>query len=170
MGFQLKDFLGAIGPGASIVFAAWIFMGFLQQRYTDALERYRVLIQGYRVRDRDSARYGNIRDQVLLYKRRFELMRIAVNLGLIAACLLIATLIGGGLNIMFPKLPGVNWVSSGFAIGGFLLVIVAAGLVLWENFIIRRAVYAELLDVPELAERTGQVAGDITDPRRPHRL
>jgi hypothetical protein len=48
MDFELKDVLGAIGPSASIVFAAWIFMGFLQQRYTAAYERYRSLIEDYR--------------------------------------------------------------------------------------------------------------------------
>jgi hypothetical protein len=45
MTFELKDILTAIGPNASIVFAAWIFMGFLQQRYSVALERYGSLIE-----------------------------------------------------------------------------------------------------------------------------
>ena len=32
MNFELSDVLKAIGPAASIIFAAWIFTGFLQQR------------------------------------------------------------------------------------------------------------------------------------------
>jgi hypothetical protein len=43
--FGLKDILTAVGPSASIVFAAWISMGYLQQRYSAALERYRSLIE-----------------------------------------------------------------------------------------------------------------------------
>jgi hypothetical protein len=38
---ELSDVLKAIGPAASIIFAAWIFMGFLQQRYDAAVSRYR---------------------------------------------------------------------------------------------------------------------------------
>lgn len=44
MKFELKDILTAIGPGASIVFAARILTGCLQQRCGDALQRYRSLI------------------------------------------------------------------------------------------------------------------------------
>ena len=48
MSFDVQSFLKAIGPSASIVFADWIFMGFLQQRYdTDSRqveERGRALL------------------------------------------------------------------------------------------------------------------------------
>jgi hypothetical protein len=61
MTFELKDILTAIGPNASIVFAAWIFMGFLQQRYSVALERYRSLIEQCRVGGQAASRQGNLR-------------------------------------------------------------------------------------------------------------
>jgi hypothetical protein len=64
MPFQLSDVLKAIGPTASIIFAAWIFLSFLQTRYDSAVERYRGLLASYRdggqaqdARDRTSARF-----------------------------------------------------------------------------------------------------------------
>ncbi len=167
MSFQLKDVLSAIGPSASIVFAAWIFMSFLQNRYSAAFQLYRHLIEKIRSGDQPDHREANVRDQVLLFKRRVELMRLATNLGLIAAILLILTLIGGALDVMFPALQEpLAWASTLSAIGGLLVVIVAAILVIVENSIIQRAVDTELLDVPELAESTGQRPGAIDDGRR----
>jgi hypothetical protein len=166
MGFELKNVLSAIGPSASIVFAAWIFMSFLQSRYTTAFQLYRELIQQCRDGRTHGIRGTNIRDQVMLFKRRFELMKYAVNLGLAAAILLISTLIGGALDVVFPGLSLIKVLSTCCAISGFILVIVAAFLVIKENSIIQRAVNAELLDVPELAERAGEQAGRITDPSR----
>ena len=47
MDFDLSNVLKAIGPTASIVFAAWIFMGFLQQRYDTAVARYQDMIEAF---------------------------------------------------------------------------------------------------------------------------
>lgn len=156
MHFELKDVLSAIGPSASIVFAAWIFMSFLQNPYSVAFQLYRDLIQHCRDGEMSASRKGNIREQVLLFKQRFELMRLATNCGLAAAILLITTLIGGIINVVFPGLNFIPATSTVCALFGFLLVILAAGLVIRENSIIQQAVDAELLDVPELAKSTGQ--------------
>ena len=156
MHFQLKDVLQAIGPNASIVFAAWIFMSFLQERYSAAFGIYRTLIQQCREGGDNEHRLNNMRDQVLLFRRRFELMGLALNMGLAAAILLIATLIGGALNVIFPHLRFIEYASTVAAIAGFALVIVAAALVWRENAIIKRFVTSELLDVPDLARCVGQ--------------
>jgi hypothetical protein len=37
---DLNEILKNIGPSAAIIFAAWIFMGFLQQRYDAAIDRF----------------------------------------------------------------------------------------------------------------------------------
>ena len=161
MHFQLKDVLTAIGPSASIVFAAWIFMSFLQNRYSQAFQLYRELIQECREREMEQPRGANVRAQVLLFRRRFELMRQATNLGLVAAMLLISTLIGGAVNAVFPALPLIPELSTVLAVMGFLLVITASGMVIVENSLIQQAVDAELLDVPDLAESTGQKAGTV---------
>jgi hypothetical protein len=163
MDFQLKDILTAIGPTASIVFAAWISVTVLQERYTAAFQRYRSLIQECRDGHVSGDRHANVREQVLLYKRRFEMMGRAINLGLLAAILLITTLIGGALNVVFPNWPVVQGLSTGCAMVGFILVILAAVLVIRENSIVKRALAAELLDLPELAEMTGNQAGYIGD-------
>jgi Protein of unknown function (DUF2721) len=166
MQFELKDILNAIGPSASIVFAAWIFMGYLQQRYSVALERYRSLIDQCRQGGQAASRTDNLRDQVLLYRRRFNLMRRATNIGLSAAILLISTLILAAVNVVLPDLKVLKYFGAAGAVVGLALVIVATALVILENTIIRRAVDGELLDVPELAGAVGQESGNINDPAR----
>jgi hypothetical protein len=100
---QLGDVLKAIGPNASIVFAAWIFMGFLQQRYDNATNRYREAVADYRSNEHKDDRTGNLKDQILLYRRRCLLMQWATLVGLVAAILLIAALIFGALDVVIPK-------------------------------------------------------------------
>src|SRR3954462_6929975 len=70
MDFELKDLLEAIGPNATLIFAAWIFLSVLQTRYTGAYDRYRALIEGYRNSSGDSARRRSLVQQIDLYKRR----------------------------------------------------------------------------------------------------
>jgi hypothetical protein len=84
-GFQLKDLLKALGPTASLIFAAWIFLSFLQSRYTTAYEHYRSFIDESRQHPNRHRRRESLRDQILEYKRRCEQMRRATNLGVIAA-------------------------------------------------------------------------------------
>jgi|GEM_PF-3399985 len=162
MGFDLTSILKAIGPAASIVFAAWIFMGFLQQRYDSAIERYHLMIDRYRREELSSEHRGNIRDEIMVYKRRCELMNWANIVGIVSAILLINTLITGELNIIFPKIMVIKLVSAGSALVGFSLIIVAALIVMRESAIIYRQIDGELLDVDDLAKATGLEPGDIT--------
>lgn len=57
-------------------------MGFPQQRYDSAIERYRSMIDQYRAGGMSDERRGNIRDQVLVHKRLCELMNYANIIGL----------------------------------------------------------------------------------------
>jgi Protein of unknown function (DUF2721) len=127
-------------------------MCFLQNRYAQAFQLYRELIQQCREGTMEPSRRANVRDQVLLFRRRFELMRLATNRGLTAAILLITTLVGGAVNAVFPDAPIIQGLSVICAIAAFLQVITAAALVVKENSIIQRAMDAELLDLPDLAE------------------
>jgi hypothetical protein len=157
---QLGEVLKAIGPNASIVFAAWIFMGFLQQRYDTATDRYRNVVGDYRSNDHDDARGENLKNQVLTYRHRCRLMGRATLVGLFAAILLISSLIFGALDVMVPKNPIITTIGIVLAIGGFLLVIVAALIVVAEGQIVRRQIDDELRDVPELADNaSGGVPG-----------
>src|SRR3978361_2255962 len=103
MNFDLENVLKVIGPAASIVFAAWIFMGFLQQRYDSAVERYRDMIEKCRNGELSDMRRDNIKDQVLAFRHRCDLMAYANLTGLFSAMLLILTLIVGELDIIFPN-------------------------------------------------------------------
>jgi hypothetical protein len=168
MNIDLPNILKAIGPAASIVFAAWIFMGFLQQRYDSAVERYLEMIEKFRTGDVSDPRRDNIRDQVLAYRHRCELMAQANLAGLISAMLLILTLIVGELAIIFPAIKVFAYVGAGTALLGLALVIVAAGIVVREGYITRRQLISELLDVPELAQSIGREPGAISDSSRGH--
>src|SRR3954468_12593548 len=101
MDFELKDLLDAIGPTASLIFAAWIFLTFLQARYTSAYQQYRSLIAELRDHREHDYRRESLRSQILDYKRRCEQMRLATHIGIISAMFLISTLIFATLGTMF---------------------------------------------------------------------
>jgi hypothetical protein len=157
---QLDDVLKAIGPNASIVFAAWIFMGFLQQRYDSAIDRYRGAVGDYRSGDHGDERSDNLRDQVAAYRRRCWLMGHALRAGLAAAILLIATLVIGAFDVIVPHVPVISWAGTATAILGFGLVIVSALIVWRESGLVTRELDNELRDVPELARATGHQPGN----------
>jgi hypothetical protein len=164
--FDLTSVLKVIGPAASIIFAAWIFMGFVQQRYDAAVDRYRSIIGQYRSNELSSERRGNIRYQVTVYRRRCILMNSANLIGLISAILLIFCLIMGEMDILVPNVTPIKYLSAGSALLGFTLVIVAAGIIVAEGLVARRQLDSELLDVSDLAEAAHQRPGDITSPDR----
>lgn len=150
---QLGNFLKAVGPNAAIVFAAWIFMGFLQQRYDSAVDRFRTAVGDFRSHGHEKDRSGNLKDQILVYRRRCQLMGWATLVGLASAILLIATLIFGGIDVILPHQP---WVAAGGIAAsflGFALVIVAAAIVIVEGSTIDRQLDDELRDVTELAQK-----------------
>jgi len=164
---ELSNVLKAVGPAASIIFAAWIFMGFVQQRYDAAINRYRQAISDFRTHQHPPDRHDNIREQVLVYKRRCELMNYACLTGLVSAMFFLLTLVAGELDALFPNIALLAVTGSVSALGGFLLVIAGAILVIIESSYAQRQLDAELLDVPELARKTGQQPGKVreTEPR-----
>jgi uncharacterized membrane protein len=145
LSIDLKELLETIGPTASLVFAAWIFLSYLQARFEAAAVRYRELLDEFR-EQRASARHDSVRRQILLYKRRCTWMRRATDIGVVSAMLLIATLVIGAINVAAPNdvLPIVAAVC---AIVGLSLVIAAASLVLLENRLMQRALDDESTDV-----------------------
>jgi hypothetical protein len=154
MSFELKDFLEAVGPNASLIFAAWIFLSFLQERYTAAYDRYRAMIDAYRHGEENDERRHNVRNQILLYKQRCEQMKKATNIGVVAAITLIAALITAGLDVMLGGTEVLKYASSACALLGLALVIAAAVYVVRENSLIQRAMDEEPADVEDLAKRT----------------
>ncbi|MGY3452640.1 hypothetical protein ACVILH_004982 [Bradyrhizobium sp. USDA 4353] len=170
MTFQLSEILKALGPTASIIFAAWIFMGFLQQRYDAAIDRYRAAISDFRSAEHAPERRDNVREQVLLFKRRCALMGYACLGGLAAAVLFLLTMIAGGVDVIVPDTPVVTVFGTLCALGGFALVIAATVLVIIEASYTHRQLDAELLDVPDLAHRTGLEPGRLSRAPRDRAL
>ena len=159
---QLSDVLKAIGPNAAIVFAAWIFMGFLQQRYDGALGRYQQAVGDYRSNEHDVDRSGNLKSQALAYRHRCRLMGRATLFGLLAAILLISSLIFSGLDVLVPKSAIIMVCGIAATMGGLALVIVAAIIVIIEGQTVKRQIDDELRDVPDLAKEAG---GGVADGR-----
>lgn len=166
MTIDIASIFKAIGPAASIIFAAWIFMGFLQTRYDAAVDRYRALIGQYRDGGDMDDRRDNLRDSILVYKKRCEIMNIASIIGLSSAIILIAALIVGELSIIFAEIEVLKYASAGAALVGLSLVIAASAIVLYESLIIHRQLETELIDIPDLAHGIGQKAGTIGDDAR----
>jgi len=152
MSINLEDVLQAVGPNASLIFAAWIFLSFLQQRYSNSYERYRALISQYRESELKGQRQQSIREQILLYKKRCEKMKIVTNVGVVAAILLILSLISGALATIFSGVEWIGYIGSILSITGLLLVIYAASFVLIENSLVQEAIDSELADMPDLVE------------------
>jgi Mn2+/Fe2+ NRAMP family transporter len=149
--FQLKDLLQALGPTASLIFAAWIFLTFLQSRYAAAYQYYRALIAELRDHDERDRRRESLIGQTLEYRQRCEQMRLATQIGVSSAIVLIASLVFGALGTMYDTVDVWKYLTAGCAIVGLLLVIWAAALVLVENFGLRRILDSDAQDVPELA-------------------
>jgi hypothetical protein len=165
--FELKDFLEAVGPTASLIFASWIFLSFLQSRYTAAYDRYRMLLDEHRSHgQRGGPRQSSISRQIRLYKQRCEQMRIATNVGVVAAILLIVTILAGGAQVILPDVGMLRFVGAGSTVLGLLLLIVAAGFVLRENTLIQHAIDDETSDVPEVFGPEREPAGGVAQ-RRP---
>jgi hypothetical protein len=149
-GFPLKDLLQAVGPTASLIFAAWIFLSFLQQRYMSAYEHYRQLIAEFRSHEQRDRRRDSLGEQILGYKRRCEQMRRATHIGVIAAICLISSIVFAALHAMGLELPAVKYLCATGAIVGLLLVIWAAVLVLIENAGLQKIIDSDISDIPDL--------------------
>ncbi|WP_419951589.1 hypothetical protein [Methylobacterium sp.] len=76
-------------------------------------------------------------------------------LGLVAAILLITSLVFGALDVLVPQSATITACGTATAIGGFVLVIIAALIVIAEGRIVRRQIDDELRDVSILAEEAG---------------
>lgn len=157
----LGEVLKAVGPNAAIIFASWIFMGFLQQRYDAVVNRFQSAIGDYRSNDHSPARGDNLKQQILAFRHRIHLMAQATLCGLIAAILLILTLILAAFEVLIPKVPVIATVGNITTIGGFAMIIVAAAIVMREARITKNQFNDELRDVPDLAEEAGQRQGGV---------
>lgn len=153
MPFQLSDVLKAIGPNASLIFAAWIFLSFLQARYDAAIDRYRSLVAESRTGDQDGSS-DDAKQEIEIYVRRCAVMSHAVTLGLVSAVLFLLALICGGLDVVFPNAAPIVLIGTIAGILGLALVIVAAVLVVYDNAGTRTQIRQELRG----ASGTGQDA------------
>jgi hypothetical protein len=162
MPFQLADVLMALGPNAAIIFAAWIFLSFLQARYDSAVDRHRMLVETYRGSELGAERRKAVKRQIEVYTRRCTLMSHAVTIGLVSATLFLLTMIGSGLDVIMPDKPFIGIVTSIAALVGFGLVIVAAVLVIMENAGTPGQIREELQDIEDVSGRSSARSAKLT--------
>jgi hypothetical protein len=134
MSFELRDVLETAGPTAGLIFASWIFLQLLGQKFVSAFDRYRSLATEYRAHETSVDRRRHIAEQIPLYKRRCEQMQRATVIGVAAAMLLIFTLLAGTVETIL----GLDWSPLKYAgalaaVGGLSLLLWAATHLLLEN-------------------------------------
>ncbi|MDB5390010.1 MAG: conserved rane protein of unknown function, partial [Planctomycetaceae bacterium] len=93
MKLDLKLILDTAGPTATLVFASWIFLQYLNQRFADASLRYRELLSEFREHSDHDVRHRSLQEQILRYRTRCGRLGRATGLGLFAAFFLLATLL-----------------------------------------------------------------------------
>ncbi|MGY3420651.1 hypothetical protein ACVWZW_001126 [Bradyrhizobium sp. F1.13.4] len=71
------------------------------------------------------------------------------------------TMIAGGLDVIIPHNAVLALFGTATAFGGFGLVIAATVLVIFDASYSQRQLDTELLDVPDLANKTGQKPGKV---------
>jgi hypothetical protein len=145
--FDLKAVLETVGPTASLLFAAWIFLQYLNQRYIESVKRLRELIQQRRDQPKEADGSDRLSDQVAMYRRRCLLMSRATNIGLAGAMCLLATLISGAFITVFDGPSILAAVASFGAMVGLGLVLVATVYVVVENRLMTTALRSELSDL-----------------------
>jgi hypothetical protein len=150
MNFKMKDVLDAVGPSASLVFASWIFLSFLQQRYVAAFQTFRSLVDAYRKGEIPEIRQAALEAQVRQYRKRCDWMRWATNIGVVSAICFLVTLLDGLAAVFWPDAPLVRWSGAVSAGLGFVLVIVSAVLTFFENTASAAALDDEVRDLQSL--------------------
>jgi len=156
MAFQLKDVLQAAGPTASLIFASWIFLQLLGQKYISAFSRYRTLVSEYRNGGADDTRRRHLAEQIPLYKRRCEQMQRATVIGVAAATLLIFPLLAGTVEtIVGNESLLLKWAGALSTVLGLSLLLWAAVYLLLENRNVVAALHSEVKDLPDLADKAG---------------
>jgi hypothetical protein len=153
MHINVGDIFKAVGPAASIIFAAWIFVSFLQVRYDSAVERYLDMIKQYRGNEVSASRRDLLKEEILTYRRRCALMNMASVAGLTSAIILVLSLVSGVVVLVFPALTAVGTLCILLAVLGFLTIIFATAIVMVEGSIIHTQLERQLLDLPEIAEQ-----------------
>lgn len=160
MSFELKDVLQTAGPTASLIFASWIFLQLLGQKYVSAFDRYRQLVAEYRSSPGNDVRREHLAEQIPLYKRRCEQMQRATVIGVVAAMLLIFVLLAGTIEtIAGTEIAWLKWAGASATVIGLGLLIYAASYLILENRHVIDALHSEVKDLPDVAGRAN-VDGD----------
>jgi hypothetical protein len=167
MDFQLKDILQTAGPTAALVFASWMFLQLLTQKFTSTFSQYRALIAEYRSADVSDQRRQHLGEQIPVYKRRCEQMQRATVIGVVAAILLIFTLLAATVETIFGgDLPVLKYAGAAASVLGLSALLWAAVYLILENKSVVATVISEMKDLPSVSMRSGVHGFDGEDGGR----
>ncbi len=150
MELNLKDILNTAAPTATLVFAAWIFLGLVSSRLQSAIDRCQALADEYRRGHAQEERKRHICEQIRLYRERSRQLQKTMGLGMIAAIFLILTLMNATVSMIRPDLLFLAQISIGCSLGGMLLLMLAVAFMLSENAKLPKALESEVGDIPEV--------------------
>ncbi len=159
MNFDLKEVLNTAAPTASLVFASWLFLQLLNMRFEGAMARYERAIDEYREGKADEKRKETLYELISLHGRRCVQMRRALHTGLLAAMLLVLSLVAATIHLAFGA-PVPKVVTLVCSITGLSLIIAAAAMVMVENHLGRPTLRRQFEDIPELVDRRTEAQAD----------
>jgi len=151
MSFDLKEVLNTAGPTATLVFASWLFLQLVTMRFEGVTQRYEKLVEELRAGHCDRRRKDSLLALINLHRKRCEHMQRAMNLGLVAAMLLVASLLLAALYLTMGTavLKLATLVAS---LTGLTLIIAGSALVILESNLGMKTLVRQFDDVPELAD------------------
>jgi hypothetical protein len=141
---DLKDVLNAAGPTATLLFASWIFLGYLNSRLSDSQKRFN---------DHD-ARHKSIYDQIKQNRKRCDLLFLATNDALRGAYFMFATIATGIISIATQQPPWLCIFNLCCALSGLVFLVLSVGKALAENKLLHQSITSEVADVPEFADKS----------------
>jgi hypothetical protein len=150
-GFKLIDLLSGAAATIGIIIAGTIFLGFLSSKGSELASRYRALTSEYRSGGAAEVRHGVLQGQICQYRRRLRLMNWAFWVATVALECFLASVLAGGINMVYPSLPLVTGIGVVGLFTGMVLMGIALALELFESVLSRGEIVDEVNDLDEPA-------------------
>lgn len=151
--YKLTDLLSAAGATIGIIISGAIFLQFMSTKSIELGSRYRQLTSEYR-QGTGEARHARLQAQIHIYRRRLRLMNYAARLASVALMSLLATMLAGGLSVMFPPVRAMKYFGTGGLFFGLMLIGCAVALELAENIMSRNELGEEIGDLEDVVNST----------------
>ena len=151
--YKLGDLLGSASSTIGVIIGGVILLSFLSSKYVELMNRYRDLTKDYRQCHGDDSRHEPLRLVIRVYHSRLWLLNRAGWLAGIALLCFIASVLLGGMNMVFPAIPYLKAIGSVGLFLGLLLIGGAMAMEVWESILTRHEIATEVADLDSDAKR-----------------